>query len=172
MKELPIWLLDVDGVINTYGGGARPPHSWPKSDWIITRISSQNVWVSKTVVDFIRSVHDQGEAEIRWHTSWQGHAYYLAEELGLPYFPVQFAPELGSYTEDAQGWWKVPPIQRLLDEGRKVLWTDDDANALSVRELSALQAMGPVEVIAPSYQTGLCRRHLRQITTILKDFGS
>jgi len=167
---IPVWLLDIDGVINAYGAASGPPtHVWPKADWIITKAHGFNIWASNSVVTFIRNIHDNGQAEIRWHTTWQNHAELLADALHLPTFPVQDAPEYGSYDHDfAMGWWKLPPVHRVLAEGRSVLWTDDDADSLSIKELADLQEAGPIEVIAPHYDTGLCLRHLRQIKRFLE----
>jgi len=166
--KVPVWLLEVDGVINTYGTQKSPPTQvWPAADWIITKVGRFNIWAARPVVDFIRGVHERGEAEIRWHTSWQDGALDLAVGLGLPEFEVQEAPEWGSYDENAQGWWKLPPVHRVLAEGRSVLWTDDDAVCLSTRERAELQGSGLIEIIAPTYNTGLCKRHLRQIGEIL-----
>lgn len=171
--DVPVWLLDIDGVVNAYGAGGLPTHAWPKDDWIVTKANGFNIWAARPVLDFIRSVHTDGSAEIRWHTTWQNDSHLLAEALDLPEFPVQPAPEFldqgGFLRRDM--WWKLPAAQRVLaEEKRRLVWTDDDA-AWSLRggQEAELSALGPVLVLAPSEQTGLCPRHLRKIGAFLTE---
>lgn len=164
-----VWLLDIDGVINA--ATRRPPtHAWPESDWIDTKASdAKRQWrilAAQPVLDFIRAVHDDERAEIRWHTTWQHHAQEVADVLGLPTFPVQEAPEYAN-AHHLVGWWKLPAAHRVLRAGHRLVWTDDDAVDLHRTERTELEAAGPVLVVSPSAQTGLCRRHLADIDAFL-----
>jgi len=91
----PVWLLDIDGVINApTAPGRKPPlHVWPADDWIDTRVWGHRqrfrICVARPVVDFIREVHESGRAEIRWHTTWQDLANQLGEAVGLPELPAK-----------------------------------------------------------------------------------
>jgi hypothetical protein len=70
------------------------------------------------VVNFLTGVHEEGRAEIRWHTTWQHDAQNLADLVGLPKFPVADAPEAprdgvpnGELTaarmrDGLPAWWK------------------------------------------------------------------
>jgi len=97
----PVWLLDVDGVINA--ATIKPPtYVWPADAWIKTKVLGLTVHVAQPVLDFIREVHELGRVEIRWHTTWQLDAPAFGEVLGLPTFPVADAPEWGDRTVTAQ----------------------------------------------------------------------
>lgn len=169
----PVWLLDVDGVINAVT--AKPPPAWPADQWVVTSGHADGAtWpirAARPVLDFIALAHEQGRAEVRWHTTWQHDALALAEALGLPEFGVQDAPEYAARTDALRRgrWWKLPAAQRVMqDEGRSLLWTDDDAAWDLGREQEAyLASLGSLLVVAPSQQTGLCKRHLRLIDEFL-----
>jgi hypothetical protein len=166
----PVWLLDIDGVVNAYGGRAKlPTHAWPEADWIVAKANGFHIWAARPVLEFIRETHESGAAEIRWHTTWQHDAQLLADALELPTFRVQPAPEFHSYTQRAVGWWKLPAAERvLMEEERRLVWTDDDATwSLHGGKEAALRQLGDVLVVAPSEQTGLCKSHLRLIREFL-----
>jgi hypothetical protein len=171
MTGVPVWLLDIDGVVNPAVGPNRPPsHVWPVPEWVEARAAGLRVLAARPVLDFIRSAHKTGRAEIRWHTSWQERAGEFGYALGLPAFPVQEAPEY--HRRDDRGrvgdsWWKLPTVWRLLAEGRRALWTDDDASMdLRPEQRATLGAAG-CHVISPDPVAGLCRRHLRMIDEYL-----
>jgi hypothetical protein len=165
---VPVWLLDIDGVINAATRGKPPTHAWPATDWIDTRAKTWRILAARPVLDFIRTVHEKGMAEIRWHTTWQHDAQLLADALDLPTFSVQHAPE---FDELRAGWWKLPAAHRALDEGRGLVWTDDDiAVEVSDVELASFAMAGAV-VLTPPVRTGLCPRHLEQIDTYLAKAG-
>jgi hypothetical protein len=171
----PVWLLDLDGVINA-ASMTFPMHAWPRDSWRqITAEDSEGVsWPIRTaqpVVDFIRAVHESGRAEIRWHTTWQQDALVVGRHLGLPDFAVAHAPEYGKLDEflDRNRWWKFPAARRVLaDEHRALLWTDDDAGSdLRREERAELASLGRLLIVCPNAKTGLRRRHLRQIDAFL-----
>jgi hypothetical protein len=161
----PIWLLDLDGVLNAHAErGDR--HAWPAEVWRRDEVRGWPMLVAQPVIDFVRAVHDQGRAEIRWHTTWQHHAQDFADRFGLPRFAIVDAPEF-EYPDD--GFWKLPAIVRAVDEGRPLVWTDDDAMGLRPARRLELAERVPLLVIAPPLHVGLCPRHLRQIDRFLTD---
>jgi hypothetical protein len=171
----PIWLLDIDGVINAAAETA-PRHVWPEDAWIWTAAEEGGrmfpLLAARPVLAFIRAVHEAERAEIRWHTTWQEAAANVAEALDLPRFPVQEAPEWPP-TEDLAVWWKLPAAERVIDEGRPVVWTDDDAAWHVPRPTrSRLAGRTPLLVIAPHTRAGLSRRHLRRIDSFLKQHAA
>src|SRR5262245_14536015 len=107
----PVWLLDIDGVINALDHPGPPTRAWPAFCWRCVEAESAHqirwpIVAAQPVLDFIALVHTGGLADIRWHTSWQGFANNVSRELGLPEFPLQSAPEFDeplSFT-----WWKLP----------------------------------------------------------------
>lgn len=174
MTSTPIWLLDIDGVINA--ATRKPPtHAWPADDWIDTRTTpgkgrSWRILAARPVLDYIRSVHESGTAEIRWHTTWQHDAQQVADALKLPTFAVQEAPEYLDAERHLDEWWKLPAALRVLAEGRRLVWTDDDAVDLTTTQMHQLNEAGAL-VVSPAVETGLCRSHLRKIETFLMKAG-
>lgn len=174
---VPVWLLDIDGVVNA-ATKEPDPNVWPREAWIRTHAESHGhrwpILVAQPVVDFIVAVHKQGRAEIRWHTTWQDDANALGEAVGLPEFPVQDAPEFHTVyqrgeSDRGEGWWKYPAAHRVVvDEHRTLLWTDDDITwSLGRRGSGELRALGSALLVSPNDRTGLCKRHLRQIDEFL-----
>lgn len=132
--EPAVWLLDVDGAVNVLNDG--PCGGWSRARWVQQEVeASDGVWpilAARPVLDFIRTVHLEGLAEIRWHSNWQQEAVtVLSPALGLPRLNVAEAPE---YTDplsqlaasSTSGWWKQGAAQRVVMEGRCLIWTDSD----------------------------------------------
>jgi hypothetical protein len=182
---IPIWLLDIDGVINA---GSRDPDRsvWPEDQWI--RASARDkgrdwpLLAALPVLDFLREVHTLGRAEIRWHTSWQHGAVNAAAALDLPAWPVVPCPEFDdrpafvarALRDQQVAWWKLPAVERLIQaEQRPIIWTDDHIAAHLQRRhdmydvTSRLLVHAPAMLVAPSFFTGLTPKHLRQIGDFL-----
>lgn len=125
----PIWLLDVDGVLNAV---SRSPDQAVWSDYRSGRATaSGRTWPitwSPTVTQLVADVHASGAAEVLWLTTWEDEANGdLARLLRLPPLPVA-----GRASDVANGlaqtWWKLQ-VARLVheqDHARPLLWTDDD----------------------------------------------
>lgn len=180
----PVWLLDIDGVINAIS--PKPDRGvWPADQWITGVANADGtdwpILAARPVVEFIRRVHESGRAEIRWHTTWQHDAANLARLLDLPDLAVQACPEFATRRQGLAGaapvavretWWKLPAARRVVEEeGRSLLWTDDDAD----QELRphggrrALAGTAPRLVVCPRPRIGLTRRQLRAIDAFLTD---
>ena len=176
----PIWLLDVDGVLNARPGGTGK--GWPSDVFVKTKQrddSNGRLWsihAARPVLDFIRGVHEEGLVEIRWHTTWQAGANKIGKALNLPKFPIVEAPEFNGWRlHDHQGgWWKVPASMRTLDEGRPVIWTDDDLSVphmLPMIQHQELVAHAPgCLLIRPDSSYGLTAGHLDTIRGVLESF--
>lgn len=173
--DRPVWLLDVDGVINVVAAGDHSS-SWPRQAW--RRIASINGWpilVATPVLDFLRLVHELDAAEIQWNTTWQHDApRCLAPALDLPDWPVaeerDFAAEHDSYLLSEWSWWKLHAAQQVvLTEERRLVWTDDDIDheRRSNDALSELLMSERVCAISPSPYRGLTPQHLTRIAQFL-----
>ncbi|GAA1608339.1 HAD domain-containing protein [Catellatospora bangladeshensis] len=182
VSGVPIWLLDIDGVINAVTD--EPDRRvWPEQEWIRTTAPSNHdlewpILAATPVLDFLRRVHEQGRAEIWWHSTWQHNSVNVGTALGLPVWPVRESPEFGTQeTELAtplartrQTWWKLPAAQRVLAQGRPLLWTDDDAR----RQLRAADTRpwgASALVVAPPVEAGLTPRQLRRIDRWLTNWS-
>lgn len=166
LQPKPIWLLDIDGVINSTLRRF-PTKTWPEGQWLSKHVwSGRSRWpihVAVPVRDYVRTVHEMGLVEIRWHTTWQETANNVSRVFDMPEFPVQPAPE---FLEDLTDWWKAPPAVRVLLENRPLLWTDDDLNYLSKEEWALFRGAGAV-LIRPDTGTGLSPANLQQIDQFL-----
>ena len=179
-KKPPVWLLDIDGVINATATKV-PDWIWPPHTWTRQHIDGFQITSSSRVMEYLTEVHEQGLAEIRWHTTWQDRALHVGEVLGLPIFEVEEAPEFPPTSElvakwmrdGLPRWWKYPAAVRVLTlEKRRLVWTDDEIfdelNAVRRQEIAAL---GKTLLVCPIRQTGLDAGDLRRIRTQLKTWN-
>ncbi len=172
--QRPLWLLDIDGVVNALG--VTVPDVWRRRDWvrriIVTEIPERGtmtlpILAARPVLDFIRSVHQRGTVEIRWHSTWRTAAVTaFAPALGLPMtIPISVAPEWSD--PPSVGWWKLPTAQRAIATGRRLVWTDDDLRVFRA-ETADLAVRADALLIGPAGQTGLTPRHLERIAAFLR----
>jgi hypothetical protein len=180
MNRPPVWLLDIDGVVNAISVDPHPA-VWPADRWVRAKATCAGVeWpllAAGPVLDFVRRAHLAGLAEIRWHTTWQHEAADVSRALDLPEFPVQPAPEfrsihaVGGAAPVGATWWKLPAAQRVVaDEGRALVWTDDDAEIQLdgwTGEEQALRRTRSVLIVAPRTQVGLTPDDLLAIDAFL-----
>jgi hypothetical protein len=168
----PVWLLDIDGVINALARG--PVHgSWPPDSWAQHVVRAEipemglmvlPILVAEPVLAFVRRVVATGAAEVRWHSTWRTAAMTdLAPLLDLPPIPISIAPE---WTQRPPGWWKLAAAQRVIAAGRRLVWTDDDL-ARYPGDLGGLDSRPDALLIAPDPQTGLGPADLDRIADFL-----
>lgn len=116
----PIWLLDVDGVLNAYEEAAPILRDW--DDWQEFIARGFPIRYSPAMIARILALHESGAVEVRWLTTWGHFANEDLQPLGFPEFLV--AAEMPF--RDRLGWWKLPVAQDLFYQGRAVIWTDDE----------------------------------------------
>lgn len=158
----PVWLLDVDGVVNATkpGWGAAPRRATAYADgdgWPIR-------W-APALLDRIRSLHTLGVVEVRWCTTWCTWADQLERLWRLP--------ELGrAFTEPINGVAasraKLAAARQILGEGRRLVWTDDIEVPLSGHVYDELTADGRALLIRPSGRRGLQPEDLDAIEVFCK----
>lgn len=160
----PVWLLDVDGVLNAVAEKG-DPNVWPQDHWLRTEAVEDSgigpILYSTDVRDFI--VEMASRVEIRWHTTWQELTLTLAETIGLPEFAIAEAPEFRDYGESSRKhrWWKLGAVERVVkEEKRNLIWTDDDiySEMPSIRPLTTGNLF-----LNPNPYTGLAKKHLTAI---------
>lgn len=163
MAEKPVWLLDIDGVINAVGDLRLRETTWPDARWVVGRADAGGgatftITAAEPTLQFIRRVHEEDLAEIRWLTTWRDAAQNVADLLCLPTFPVQREHVTG------HTWWKERCAEHVVNvEQRQLIWTDDDLHT----ELSAacryrLKSAGAL-LIRPNYRVGLVAGELARI---------
>lgn len=163
----PIWLLDVDGVINAV---TRLPdlRVWPdyRTGFATARGRQWPITYSATVTRMIREVSESRALEVLWLTTWEDEANGdLADLLGLPPLPVAGrAVEVGA--ESRSGWWKLQVARSVQQQARErpIVWTDDDlVHDVDAREWIRSRGLG----ISPVPHLGLEQVHLRKIRDLV-----
>ncbi len=142
----PVFLLDVDGVINANrpSWGAPPRQGYAYADCAEWRMR----W-APSLVDRLRTLHTGGHVELRWCTTWCDHADQLERLFGFPRLVRAFgacgdqAPEL-----------KFAAAVDVVASGRGLIWADDDAIPRSGPEVEELLAAGAL-LIRPDARRGL-----------------
>ena len=176
--RLPVWLLDVDGVLCPYGDP--PPGSMtfeaPIPDGgkcVLT------MWANPRIVEALLQVADRCLAEIRWLTSWgQAARDTIAPALGLPDWPLVGPPDPWALTGPWRDRpWKMPQVTGLLQDNPDLpglAWADDDI-VPSTRRLLATQCPGhptAIRLVRPYRNTGLTMRQVQDTTRFLRGVGS
>ena len=124
--NIPVLLLDVDGVVNALSKKI-PQGIWPHGSWITGKATDAErrefpMLIARPVVDFINELHSSGAAEVRWHTTWQWAVQGVPELAGFGTFEVTKAPEFENYRHYQKQaimagrptWWKLPAAERVV----------------------------------------------------------
>lgn len=148
MSDKPIWLLDVDGVLNAFDETRPVLGDW--GDWQTFTARGFPIRYSPTMVGRILALHESGAVEVRWLTTWGRHANTDLTPLGFPEFAV--AAEMPFRERD--GWWKYPVAKELFEQGQAIIWTDDDitysSDALDwLRDVKASDRSDDIRAYAP-----------------------
>lgn len=153
----PIWLLDVDGVVNALHPELHP---WPDMTCFTARGFS--IRFSPTLLGRVAELHRTGRVDVRWLTTWWDTAnVHLAETFGLPQLLVaNTAQEFHA----RQQWWKLPVAQRVAEQtGRRLVWTDDDLDHVPDAGLWARSRQPEVLLVCPDSYLGLTPEELARI---------
>jgi hypothetical protein len=182
-RHPPVWLLDVDGVLNAVTG--RPdPSVWPDWQRGTARAAGRvwPIWFSPTVTATIAALHADGLSDVRWLTTWEDAANGdLRELLGLPELEVVAradevagthrpteGPQVSEAPVAAAGearWWKLSAAQAVPDlaGGRGLIWTDDDLALEDSARAWAHRHVPRARLFAPPPQVGITPAMLHQI---------
>jgi len=157
----PVWLLDVDGVLNVTrpGWGGAPLHKllWSNSD----KRSYPIRW-SPALLDRIRALHNSGAVELRWCTTWCPDANRLEELWRLP--RLRRALDADPMPRGSACWpLKLAAARAVLAQGRRLIWTDDEAVPPEGPVRAELTAGGRALLIAPRANRGLRPADLEEI---------
>lgn len=173
--QRPIWLLDVDGVINTN----RPTKAWPAEQWVTGHAVADYIhWpiaAAQPVLDFIACAHTRARANIFWHSTWNENISQLNAVLQLPELPTYSS--LAEFRAYRRGrtygqWWKIHgALHAVEQEKAPLLWTDDDTYddlMLPPSARTRLTSAGPdVLIISPDPSSGLTTEDLETINRFL-----
>ncbi len=150
--QRPVWLLDVDGVLNARkpGWGAAPAKRQVWSSHIRREFT---VHYAPALMRRIRDLHRSGQVEIRWCTTWCGDTTTLEKAFILPEFGAAWTDYCNGSAAAAA---KLAAALAVLGEGRRLVWTDDTEVPLESWDLyRELTADGQALLIRPDERVGL-----------------
>src|SRR4051794_452027 len=163
--DVPILLLDVDGVLNA--ARVDLPDGWKRGMFNGYVLS----W-DPTVTNRLRELHESGRGEIRGLPPGTPDAARLrAEPMGLPRglktharagsAPTGFLGRLGGRS----GWWKLDLAREAAEAepDRRIVWIDDDLAQQAAETGEWLTAHPHVLVVAPDLFAGLTHEQLDEI---------
>jgi len=149
----PVWLLDVDGVVNANKPGWGTPMrramayaegaGWPMR------------WAPQ-LLDRIRHLHTADLVEVRWCTTWCAYADQFERMWRLPELGRAFTEPLNGIAADVA---KLAAARAVLNvEGRRLIWTDDTVVPCPTDQAdlhAELAADGRALLIRPRLKRGL-----------------
>ncbi|MBO3741503.1 hypothetical protein [Actinoplanes flavus] len=152
-----VWLLDVDGVLNATrpGWGAAPRSGTAYGDGHPYRLR----W-SSALITRIRALHDTGTVTVRWCSTWCADADQIERLFALPRLERAWTDPISHSAAPAA---KLAAARAVLDQGHRLIWTDDDAVPTSGPVHDELLATGRALLIAPLPNRGLQPEHLDAI---------
>lgn len=150
----PVWLLDVDGVINATrpGWGAAPRSGTAYSTGHPYRLR----W-APALITRIRMLHTSGAVTIRWCSTWCSDAEQVERLCGLPRLDRAWTDPI---TSDAAAAAKLAAARTVLNHGHRLIWTDDTAVPTCGPIHDELTRAGRALLIAPASSRGLQPEHL------------
>jgi hypothetical protein len=167
ISPTPVWLLDVDGVLNADrpGWGAAPR----RADLQVGPHSYRMRWAPALIEAIVR-LRRTTSVEIRWATTWVDEIHQVARAMRLPDLPVAFGG-LGGDPSQASPEAKLQAALHVLEvENRPLIWTDDDAiPALGPDARRLRDARQPSLLISPNPKVGLQAPDLAAIAEFLAD---
>lgn len=163
MTPPPVLLLDVDGVVNANrpGWGAAPRKATAYADgqgWTMR-------W-APAMVDRLRRLREDGLVEIRWCTTWCAWADQLERLWRFPPLERAFHDPING---TAAAVAKLAAAQKVLADGRRLIWADDTEVPLGGPVFDDLTAGGQALLIRPDGRRGLQPEHLDAIEAFAKD---
>jgi len=159
--DRPVWLLDVDGVLNVGrpGWDDEPRSGHARSAGFEFRLR----W-APSLMDRIRALHDAGRVEIRWCSTWCCDADQIERLFDLPRFDRCWMEDLNGAAAAAA---KLAAARRVLADGRRLIWTDDSEVPTLGPLYDELAEGGRALLIAPSWRRGLLPAHLDAIDAFI-----
>jgi hypothetical protein len=164
----PVWLLDIDGVLNIRKS------AWHAAPRRITLYTDTTEWIIRwapQLVVRIAALAARRAVEVQWCSTWCVYPVQLRRLEVLTGLP-RFASALPSRLDRPVPLAKLEAAQRVLAEGRRLIWTDDDEVPAPDREPTLhaeLTAGGRGLLIRPDSRSGLTPEHLDQIEAFIGD---
>jgi hypothetical protein len=145
----PVWLLDVDGVVNATQPG------WSAAPFKGTAYADGTGYTMRwapALTNRIRDLHTAGVVEVRWCTTWCAFADQLERMWRLPELARAFETPINGRLAAVA---KLAAARQVLAEGRRLIWTDDTEVPTGGDLYDELTADGRALLIRPSGRRGL-----------------
>lgn len=162
MSDLPVLLLDVDGVVNVFE---------PSWDGLLvhTKVSRSSIRYSPGLIHRLHKLHRSAAVEFRWATTW---CYYETELAALEDLLGITAPRAFADRPSHLTWgdMKVNAALAVLAEGRRLIWADDEEAAaarLLAPEIARAETNGRALLLTPVSELGLQPEDLDAIDAFL-----
>ena len=149
-----VWLLDVDGVLNTRRPGWNGP---PRRGFAFSEGRPFLMRWAPALMQRIRAVHASGRVQIRWCTTWCPESDQLERLFDLPHFDRVWTEQINGL---AAGLAKLDAAYDVLAQGHRLVWTDDQEVPAEGAIYEELTAGGRCLLIAPKPNRGLQPDHL------------
>jgi hypothetical protein len=156
----PVWLLDVDGVLNIRKS---PWHAAPHTRTAFSDGTGWRMRWAPQLIARIRALHKGGAVEVRWCTTWCADAEQLERLFKLPILGRAFDGDPRGADCSAA---KLGAARGVLAGGRRLIWTDDVEVPVEQDrpELYAeLAGGGRALLIRPAERDGLRPEHMDAI---------
>lgn len=115
--RVPVLALDIDGVLGPVGRRRGEAYEvLPGVGW------QGSIAYVPTIIDRIARLHASGCVEVQWLTSWEDEANEAWAQVGFGPFRTLRSRDVPSGIR----WWKAEHVRRLLADGRRVIWIDDE----------------------------------------------
>jgi len=160
----PIWLLDVDGVLNALDKRSK---DWPHYETPVCR--GYVIRYAPALIERMDALVAADKVEIVWLTTWWDNIIHLPFTNWHGYRVANTEDEYNAFRKfsGSYDWWKRPVAQRLYTPGQKMIWTDDDL-AFDRVSVEWVKSVYPdVLGISPNTNHGLTPAHLDTIEAFL-----
>lgn len=164
----PVWLLDVDGVLNATRPGWEEPHVQGKA--YVDGVAYLLRWAPQ-LARRIESIVGGGAVEVRWATTWVDHILQVERLLALPSMSTAFRVGPDADLDPAE--LKLQAALHVVEvERRPLIWTDDDAipGVEDILHRRIQDAGVPVLLLEPRTANGLQPEDLNEIEAFLSRF--
>ena len=159
----PVWLLDVDGVLNVDNQG-----HWPcalKHGTAVHQGTKYPMDWSPCLMRRIKKIIAADVVEIRWATSWCSCVDQLERLWGLPRLSRAFTDDINGY---ALAITKLTAALSVVnDEKRRLIWTDDVEVPYAFEPTYAELMTAGSLLIRPRETYGLQPKHMNEIEKFL-----
>ncbi|GAB7044965.1 HAD domain-containing protein [Catenuloplanes indicus] len=150
----PVWLLDVDGVINA----KRPGWSGPPLRRDVYSPADDYTYpirFAPPLIERLRELITAERVEVRWCTTWCPEAHLLERIWSLPPLAAALTRQPLPRGPECRPLKYRAARDVLHAEGRRLIWTDDEALPAAGPARDALTAGGRALLIAPDSRRGL-----------------